>query len=186
MTPDGLVWTWTLELRRAFRQAFARRYDSAEALVAAAERLGAAAAAAAYLDNDVPVASRLEDRAAAVAPDTTPEGEHHAMTEPMMFRTRPVDVEAMRFDGTAESGARVVEWIRSKGGQALTASIGYGDDRRPGMWVQTATGRPSVPRGWVVVRDIDKGEFSLLQFGVFVRRYEPAEGAPVATGEATP
>jgi hypothetical protein len=104
------------------------------------------------------------------------------MTEPSRYRTRPVEVEAVQFDGTAESGARVVEWIRSNGGQALTASVGYGDKRRPGVWVQTASGRPRVSRGWVVVRDIDQGEFSVCQLGVFARRYEPAD-TPVATGD---
>jgi hypothetical protein len=96
------------------------------------------------------------------------------MTEPMKFRQRPVDVEAMQFDGTAESATRIVAWIRDSGGQALTATVGYDNPRRHGVWIQTATGRPSVPVGWMVIRD-DRGELSLCEPGAFKERYEPAE-----------
>lgn len=40
------------------------------------------------------------------------------MTEPMKYRKKPVVVEAMQWDGTAEGATSIVDWVLISGGSA--------------------------------------------------------------------
>lgn len=49
------------------------------------------------------------------------------------FVTKPRDVEAVRWDGTVESAAGIIAWIKSKGENAVLQRAGEPSDYQPGL-----------------------------------------------------
>lgn len=101
------------------------------------------------------------------------------MSKPQKYRKKPVVVDAMQFDGSAQSAGEIIRWVNSNGGQATL-------DQGKTLVIHTMEGPMSGPSGWWVIRGI-KGEFYPCEGEVFDGSYdlEPIECA-VCHRERTP
>lgn len=84
----------------------------------------------------------------------TPEG---AMTTPKKYRKKPVAIEAMQWDGTAEGATPIIDWILAHDGTARY--VGQGEEhylrydheremkrnRSDGQWYHTGPVLPDAP-----------------------------------------
>ena len=101
------------------------------------------------------------------------------LNEPRVFQKRPIQIEAMQWDGTEAGAAPVMDWVTNKGG---TAAL----DRRPvradhhmnrlsyelRMYIQTLEGPMTAsPQDWII-RGV-KGEFYPCKPDIFAASYEP-------------
>jgi hypothetical protein len=84
---------------------------------------------------------------------------------------KPVEIEAMQFDGTKDSANHVLAWIGRNGGTAERAH-----SRRPelGLTISTLEGRMLARPGDYVIRGV-QGEFYPCKPEIFVATYEPTE-----------
>ena len=100
------------------------------------------------------------------------------------FRKKPVVIEAMQWDGTAEGATPILDWALDEGG-----SITYRCDDPNGcggvikthhLWVQTLEGGHIGSRGDWIVKGV-QGEFYLVKESIFRQTYEPVEPQVVIT-----
>lgn len=106
------------------------------------------------------------------------------MTDPTLYRKRPVVIEAMEWDGTAESARQVIDWVLSHGG---TVRYACGDEKgcsaEVGVhWleIETLEGTHRATPGDQVIRGI-ANEFYPCKPAIFVDTYETAPDGATRT-----
>lgn len=87
------------------------------------------------------------------------------MSEPMLFRKKPVEVQAMQF--TPENGAAVWEWADSKPMRGAGGAV-------IGLRIYTLHGDVKADFGDWVVRG-PSGDFWPVTSSIFAETYEPVE-----------
>lgn len=95
------------------------------------------------------------------------------------WRKKPVVIEAVQWDGTAEGATPIINWILENDGTATYYGPGEWDNGETGasyIRVSTLEGRMLVRKDDWVIRGI-KGEFYPCKPDIFARIYEPAEYA---------
>ena len=87
----------------------------------------------------------------------------------MKFRKRPVEIEAMRYDGHWTSAGAIQEWAKSHGSNAVVVD-------NFGNWldIETPEGRMKVSHGDWVIRGV-AGEFYPCKPDIFAATYEAVE-----------
>ena len=91
------------------------------------------------------------------------------------WRQKPVVVEAVQWDGTAEGATPIIDWILENDGTANYYGPGKwdnGESRASYIKVQTLEGRMLVGKSDWVIRGI-KGGFFPCKPDIFERIYEP-------------
>lgn len=94
-------------------------------------------------------------------------------TTPSTFRKRPVEIEAMPWDGTAEAATRIIDWVLEHGGTARYSCKGH-SQCKPGthvLAIETLEGVMEAPPGWWILRGV-QGEFYPCQPEIFEATYE--------------
>lgn len=95
------------------------------------------------------------------------------------FRKKPVVIEAMQWDGSAESATPIVNWALSHDGLSVRYHehlmdgdfIAHPD---PYLWVDTLEGRMIASAGDWIIRGIN-GEFYPCKPDIFAKTYEAVE-----------
>jgi hypothetical protein len=82
----------------------------------------------------------------------------------LKFRKKPVEIEAMRFDGSKKSAERILDWIGRASGVKL-------DDGR--IVIPTLEGPITAAVGDWVIKGV-KGEFYPCKPDIFQATYEPS------------
>lgn len=92
------------------------------------------------------------------------------MGRPGKFRKKPIEVEAMQWDGTAAGATPIIDWVLSNDGTAR-----YHDNRYiPSLSqiaVDTIEGTMYGDRDWWVIRGVE-GEFYPCKPSIFDATYE--------------
>lgn len=106
--------------------------------------------------------------------------------QPIKYRKRPVVIEAMQWDGTAENADAIISWVLANGGTAsFTCGAEDGCSAEVGVhWltIRTLEGDMSARAGWWVLRGI-AGEFYPHDPEIFPNAYDLAHRAPCIDGE---
>ena len=92
------------------------------------------------------------------------------------FRKKPVVIEAMQWDGTAEGATPIIDWDE---GGAITYQCDDPDGcggmtKTHHLWVQTLEGGHIGSRGDWIVKGV-QGEFYPVKESIFRQTYEPVE-----------
>ncbi|CPT77012.1 Uncharacterised protein [Mycobacteroides abscessus] len=99
------------------------------------------------------------------------------MSGPQRFRKKPVEIEAMRWDGTAEGATAAIDWILSLGGTARYYAPGEWDQGETDgayLVIDTLEGRMlASPDDWII-RGV-AGEFYPCKPDIFEQTYERVE-----------
>lgn len=91
---------------------------------------------------------------------------------PTRWRRKPVVVEAMRLDGSAQSAAEIQRWIESNGGHATIWQLADDDWYVEFQTPEVVFG--NVDRGCWLIRDA-QGAFRVVSPTVFAATYESAD-----------
>jgi hypothetical protein len=102
------------------------------------------------------------------------------------YRNKPVEIEAVRFDGSPESGAVIVQWAQSHGAQEaeyhpFLADRFKGDPKvyvahpDPYMRIKTLESVMTAGPGDWIIRGV-KGEFSRCKPDIFAETYDSVDG----------
>lgn len=100
------------------------------------------------------------------------------MPEPTRWRKRPVEIEAMQWDGTAEGATPIIHWVLDHGGIAVYRCDGPGGC--PGtedahyLVIHTPEGDMLASSGGYVIRGL-VGEFYPCAPDVFAKTYEQVQ-----------
>ena len=102
---------------------------------------------------------------------------------PTRYRKKPVVIEAMRWDGTAECATAVIDWALACGGtiryHSTQEPFDNGEQGCPGLFpflaIDTLEGTMEAQAGHFVIRGVE-GEFYACKPSVFEQTYEPADG----------
>ena len=87
------------------------------------------------------------------------------------YRKKPVEIEAMQFDGTVESANKILGWIGAGGGDAARF---HRTKPELGLVISTLEGRMTAnPTDWII-RGV-KGEFYPCKSDVFAKSYEAVQ-----------
>lgn len=87
----------------------------------------------------------------------------------MKYRKKPVEVEAMRFDGTSKGADAVIEFTGYDAGVAYTESNGV---KQYDVYIETLEGRMCArPGDWIIKGVL--GEFYPCKPRAFEETYEP-------------
>ncbi|WP_233152667.1 hypothetical protein [Mycobacterium sp. NS-7484] len=92
------------------------------------------------------------------------------------YRKKPVEIDAVQWDGTAEAAAPIIEWAHANN-VTITYNCPDGDACRRDthvLLVCTLEGAMSALPGDWIVRGI-KGEFYPVKPDIFAATYEPVE-----------
>ena len=97
------------------------------------------------------------------------------MTEPKKYRKRPVEIEAMQWDGTASGATPIINWILNGGGTASYWAPGEWDAEAPkAAYISTLEGSMlASPTDWII-RGV-AGEFYPCRADIFTATYEAVE-----------
>jgi hypothetical protein len=88
------------------------------------------------------------------------------MTQPAgRFRKKPVEIEAMPFDGTEASANEILSWI------GTGASYRRGSNA---LFISTLEGEMTASEGDWIIKGV-QGEFYPCKPSIFAATYEPAE-----------
>ena len=97
------------------------------------------------------------------------------MSEPKKYRKKPVVIEVMQWDGTAENATPIIDWALSLGG---TINYQCGDDDGCGgmagahhLWVRTLEGGHIASPGDWIIRGV-ANEFYPCKPEIFAQTYE--------------
>ena len=94
------------------------------------------------------------------------------MTAPAWYRKRPVEIEAMQWDGTPEVAFEIVGWICTSGGHAFEGDAVYADGSTgPAIFIDTLEGQMSAAPGHWIIRGVE-GEFYPCRADIFAATYE--------------
>lgn len=99
------------------------------------------------------------------------------MSEVRRYRKKPVEIEAMLYDGT--NAADVVGWIRHHGGETIVRGGPTGGSRDAQIGVRTLEGTMWASPGDYIIRGV-RGEFYPCKPDIFEATYE--EVAPAHRG----
>lgn len=92
------------------------------------------------------------------------------MKNVMRYRKKPVEVEAVRFEGGPDDALEVIKWIQAGGGRASYETVDM--DTIHGMiGIQTLEGRMHATPGDYIIRGV-QGEFYPCKPGIFEQTYE--------------
>jgi hypothetical protein len=128
--------------------------------------------------------------AAALAAPHPPEAAPHEGDEAVQrFRKRPVVIDAMLFDGTAEAASVIARWANAGDAPDDDPTVSYlVSDAEPGrafdMVIQTLEGGMSASVGDWIIRGV-KGEFYACKPDVFALTYETKATPPAAQASDT-
>ncbi|ROZ49407.1 hypothetical protein EEB13_05655 [Rhodococcus sp. WS3] len=92
------------------------------------------------------------------------------------FRKKPVEIQAMQWDGTAEGATPIVEWIVTQGGNAAHDRIAVSGSRfntqyDEKIYINTLEGPITAsPNDWVI-RGV-QGEFYPCKPDIFTQTYD--------------
>ena len=86
------------------------------------------------------------------------------MTGPRKYRKRPVEIEAMHYDGTPATCRPIHDWLGIEHG-------GTGWDCDAGIYIDTLEGQMHVSVGDYVIRGV-QGEFYPCKPDIFTATYE--------------
>ena len=104
---------------------------------------------------------------------------------PLKYRKRPVVIEAMQWDGTADGATAIIDWVLAGGGTASYScgpEHGCAGEDTHWLMITTLEGRMRADSGWWVIRGI-AGEFYPHDPDIFPNAYDPAHRAPCIDGE---
>ncbi|WP_280319934.1 hypothetical protein [Nocardia wallacei] len=87
------------------------------------------------------------------------------------FRKKPVEIEAMHFDGTSGSASGIVAWVLAGGGQAHFETVAMADGA---VVIETLEGDMRATLGDWVIRGV-AGEHYPCKPDIFAATYEPVE-----------
>lgn len=99
--------------------------------------------------------------------------------KPEHWVKRPVEVEAMRWDGTADGAEPVINWALSQGGTIsyvcdMTEDlICPGDEDQHYLVIRTLEGDMIARAGYYIIRGVE-GEFYGCEPNIFHKTYGPA------------
>jgi len=99
------------------------------------------------------------------------------MSAPKRYRKKPVEIEAMQWDGTAESFAELQQWgnLDTFVIESVATSTGGGDPRWfDRLIVPTLEGQMRADKGDWIIRGV-KGEFYPCKPDIFAATYEEVE-----------
>jgi hypothetical protein len=103
------------------------------------------------------------------------------------FRKRPVEIEAMQWDGTADGATQIINWILD-GGSTATFQCSNPDrcaendgDTPHSIAIDTLEGTMRAGLGDWIIRGV-KGEFYPCKPGIFASTYEPVADKPDIAG----
>lgn len=89
------------------------------------------------------------------------------------FRKKPVEIEAMRFDGQIIRNHPIAAWIRGNGGRYTYTPSAGGEPQR--FVIVTLEGEMAVSAGDYVIRGV-QGEFYPCKPDIFEQTYDAVEG----------
>ncbi|GGG04259.1 hypothetical protein GCM10007304_17980 [Rhodococcoides trifolii] len=98
------------------------------------------------------------------------------------YRKKPVEIQAVFWDGTASGATPIIDWVLSHGGSARyldpqpehrfeTGAVLEAEDE-PSLSVKTLEGWIKYPPDYVFIRGV-QGEFYACEGGIFAATYEP-------------
>jgi hypothetical protein len=87
------------------------------------------------------------------------------------FREKPVEIQAIPFDGTKESANEILAWI---GGWGADAKRAHGNKPEQGLVITTLEGDMRVSSGDYVIRGV-QGEFYPCKPDIFAATYEAVD-----------
>lgn len=97
------------------------------------------------------------------------------------YRKRPIEIEAMQWDGTAEGATPIIQWTDDHGGTAAYCCAELNNDCRcsdpeapHAITIDTLEGIMAAGIGDWLVRGIE-GEFYPVREDIFAATYEPVE-----------
>lgn len=95
------------------------------------------------------------------------------MIKPMKFRKLPVEIQAMRWQGTAGSATFIMDWINSQGGSVLYWCASDEDCKADNHYlkIETLEGPIYADKGDYIVQGV-KGEFYPCKPDIFTSTYE--------------
>jgi cysteine synthase len=101
------------------------------------------------------------------------------MNTPKTYRKRPVEIQAVRWDGSVSSAHQIISWIGMSGGVAFRRPsqpyvMGVQPAQSAYIDIHTLEGVMSANPGDYIIRGI-QGEFYPCKPGIFEATYEPAE-----------
>lgn len=91
---------------------------------------------------------------------------------PMKYRKKPIEIEAIQWDGTAAGATPVINWILADGGTARYHSpngIDYTSTHE--IVIDTLEGKTWAKRGDYIIRGV-QGEFYPCKPDIFEQTYE--------------
>lgn len=89
---------------------------------------------------------------------------------PQRYRKKPVEIEAMQWDGDPASAHPIIQWVNSTGDTAV-----WREEQAcvpTGIFIRTLEGEMRVSAGDFVIRGV-KGEFYPCKPDIFAETYEP-------------
>lgn len=98
------------------------------------------------------------------------------MPSPATYRKRPVVIDAMQWDGTAEGATPIIDWILDNDGTATFHCISDRDDKEctsegHTIAIRTLEGVMHTVAGAWVIRGV-QGEFYPIAYEIFAATYE--------------
>lgn len=99
------------------------------------------------------------------------------------WRKKPVVIEAMQLDGTAEQAMAVCKWVHEGGGRVMALSTNTGADLFYDLSIRTLEGDMRADPGDWIIRGV-KGEFYPCKPDVFAASYEPCDARPSEEGSS--
>lgn len=86
----------------------------------------------------------------------------------MKYRKLPVEIDAIQFDGTKESGDQIIKWAKAMKGREIWWDMPHERE----LVIDTLEGEMFVSRGDFVIRGV-VGEFYPCKPDIFAKTYEP-------------
>lgn len=96
------------------------------------------------------------------------------MNAPKRFRKKPVEIEAMQWDGTAEGATPIIDWMLAADGTATYWGPGEWDHEAPNaayLMIETPEGNMLTSPGDWIIRGV-AGEFYPIKADILAATYE--------------
>jgi len=87
------------------------------------------------------------------------------------YRKKPVEIEAVQWDGTAPAASSIVDWMLAGGGTARFVDYDPDSEANPYLDVETLEGTMRASVGDWVIRGV-KGEFYPCKPDIFAATYD--------------
>jgi len=99
------------------------------------------------------------------------------MSAPKRYRKRPVEIDAMQWDGTAAGATPIINWVLSFGGTSRYFAPGEWDNGETSgtyITVDTLEGRMLAGVGDFIIQGVNN-EFYPCKPDIFAKTYEPVD-----------